>query len=353
MSTLAPETLQTTNEPPKSSRLVLPNVEPSGQVAFDRQSLEDLLAGKSNARIRVGNQPAELHRIAPQSGHSVVPVARDGGYKLSLGSRDVYLDSAGKCVEVCEPATGKRFHPRNIAIQSFVEGLASSGIGANLGQNPERTENPQILPVSYQLPSTPSQARPPASETAILPKSPSAAWYLNTSDLITTPSLRKKGVPAEQIVGFANLVEKVFQRHGMALNSAQVIAITATALQENALSPKWTAGGLGTFQHTSGRADALRQFMAVYRGRYSGASDLESQIAFVAHEMFGLDGFSGMKGATYSHAGAPFRNATTVNGAMRAMKIFEGYGEPGNRYVFARELERILKRNQNDAPPAT
>ena len=345
MSTLAPPTPTSLNV---HSRLVLPSLEPTGQVTFNRQSLEDLLAGQSNARVWVGNQPAELHRIALQSRDLVLAVARDGGYKLNLGSRDVYLDSTGKCVEVREPATGKRFHPRNIAIETFVEGLASWGIRANL------VENTQIREVSYPTPRTSNQTQP-AIQSAILHQhqQSNAAWYLSTSDMGKTPHLAAKGVSAEQIVNFANLVEKVFQRHGMALNPAQVIAITATALQENAFSPKWTAGGLGTFQHTSVRADALRKFMPAYRGRYPGASDLESQIAFAAHEMFGLDGFSGMRGASYNHAGVPFQNATTVTEAMRAMKIFEGYGVPGNRYIFARELESVLQRGKYDPLPVS
>jgi hypothetical protein len=330
-----------TNRP---GSLVLPSVASSGQVTFNPESLNNILAGQPNARIEVGNQQAELRRITPASSGMAVPLSRVGGYVLNLASRDVYLDSAGKCVEVHDLTTGKRFHPRNIVIQSFVEGLASSGIRA--GVEVSNYTNP----VSYQ-PQTPlSSAESP--ETAILPQLSNAEWYLTPSNMRHTPHLANKGVSDQKIINFANLVEKVFQRHDMPLNRAQIIAITATALQENALESGWTTGGLGAFQHTSARADALQRFMPAYRRQFEGASNLEAQIAFVAHEMFGLPEFSGMRGATYTHAGAPFRNSKSVAEAMNAMRIFEGYGDPGNRYRFARELEQILHQRENTTMPA-
>jgi hypothetical protein len=322
----------------------LPNLAPSGQVTFNPESLDKILAGKTNARIEVGNQPAELRRITPESSGMAVPLFRDGGYVLNLASREVYLDSAGKCVEVRDPNTGERFHPRNLVIQSFVEGLTSSGISARLGGNAE------IHQVSYQSGSPSSSAQSP--ETAILQQSSKAEWYLTPPDMRHSPHLANKGVSDEKIINFANLVEKVFQRHGMMLNRAQIIAITATALQENAFGSEWTAGGLGAFQHTGVRADALRRFMPCYQRHYAGASNLEAQIAFVAHEMFGLPEFPGMRGATYQHAGAPFQNASSVTDAMRAMRIFEGYGLAGNRYFFAKELEHILYQKEKTPTPA-
>jgi len=322
----------------------LPDVAPSGQVTFNPESLNNILAERPNAPIEVGNQQAKLSRITPGSSGMAVPLSRDGGYVLNLGSRDVYLDSAGKCVEVRDPSTGKRFHPRNIVIASLLEELASSGIRAGLGGNAE------IHPVSFSAGPPSSSAQLPA--IAILPRSSSAEWYLTPSNMRHTPHVANKGVSDQKIINFANLVEKVFQRHDMPLNRAQIIAITATALQENALESGWTTGGLGAFQHTSVRADALQRFMPAYRRQFEGASNLEAQIAFVAHEMFGLPEFSGMRGATYQHAGAPFRNSKSVAEAMNAMRIFEGYGDPGNRYRFARELEQILHQRENTPTPA-
>jgi len=183
-----------------------------------------------------------------------------------------------------------------------------------------------------------------STETAILRQESGPAWYLEPFNRTTARFLTDKGVSPEQIAGFANLVEKVYARHGMTLNRAQVIALTATAIQENSLSSKQTAGGLGAFQHTQSRATALRRFTPTYKSEYPGASDLEAQIAFTVHEKFGLEGFSGIRGGTHREAGALFRSATTVDQAMRAMRMFEGYGDAGNRHRFARELERLLKR---------
>jgi hypothetical protein len=325
--------------------LVFPSRGPSGQVTFHPESLNTILAGQPIAPIKVGNQESVLCRIPLGSSGMAAPLFRDGGYQLKFASREVYLDSSGTCVEVRDLTTGQRFHPRNLVVQSFLERFAAAGIKPGLGG-----ENTQIQPISYQ-PNT-ALGLPQSTNTAIFPKSSSAEWYLLPRDKRHTPHLARKGVSDEEITNFANLVERVFQRHGMTLNRAQIIAITATSLQENALRPDLTEGGLGAFQHIGVRADALRRFMPAYRQQFGGASNLEAQIAFVAHEMFGLRGFPGMRGATYKHAGNPFRNSKSVTDAMSAMGIFEGYGDSGKRYLFAKELDQILHQREKALPPA-
>lgn len=331
-----PELSETSLTPP-----LRPEVAPSGQLTFSAETLGTLLSGQSTVPVQVGSQSAELRRIAPGVVGLAQPLFQQGGFEVAVGPRNIYLDNAGRCVEVRDATTGSRFHPRNIVIQSFLEGVVSAGIqGTGKGAVPFEG----VTPVAARPAPLGSLMQSPPPQTAILRQESGPAWYLEPFNRTTARFLTDKGVSPEQIAEFANLVEKVYARHGMTLNRAQVIALTATALQENALSSKQTAGGLGAFQHTQSRATALRRFTPTYKSEYPGASDLEAQIAFTVHEKFGLEGFSGIRGGTHREAGALFRSATTVDQAMRAMRIFEGYGLAGNRYRFARELEQLLKR---------
>lgn len=289
-----------------------------------------------------GRDPATLQRVAD-------------GYLLKTERLTVRLDSAGGCTGFTDPA-GREVSRRFIGGQLLLERLQWWGIASTTEQeraSPGTAPMPPlgqrtVVPAVFTLPPR-SGFGPPENAPDSGSPSPAPTALQIAAVSRDTPSLLAKGVSATRINEFMTLAQNVFDRFGVPLNQAQLAALTGCCLQENTLSPAWTSGGRGICQWTADRAHNFDGFLAQHRQRYNPAASVtEGQLAYVIHEMRGIEGIrENGGGSEYARAGGAFLRATSVDNAMKAMKDYLRYGEPGKRYQFGNEIYwKLSQRDQ-------
>lgn len=139
---------------------------------------------------------------------------------------------------------------------------------------------------------------------------------------------------------FTDVVVQFFKKKGIQLNNAQIAAVVGTCLQENNLcsSDAGVNTGIGICQWMGDRRQNLIGFIRKHK-----LNGVAGNLEFMYHEMFGQPG-DGFGGGSERHAGQLFLNARSLGAAMGALKAYERYGDPGNRYRFAEAIYAQLQR---------
>lgn len=308
---------------------------------LDGDTLSRLTEGRGAVPIVIGGRdPGTLQRVTD-------------GYLLKTERLTVHLDTAGACTRFTDPA-GREASRRFIGGELLLERLQRWGIASTTDQEQASpgvamTAPPRqgtVVPAVFTpLPTRGGFNSPENTPDAGSP-SPGQSVMQIAAISRDTPSLLAKGVSASRINEFMTLARTVFDRFGVPLNQAQLAALTGACLQENALSTAWTSGGRGICQWTADRARNFDGFFSQYRQRYNpNASVTEGQLAYIIHEMKGIEGIRG-NGAGSEHARgcSAFLRATSLNDALRGMKDYLRYGEPGKRYHFGKEIYGMLSQ---------
>ncbi len=304
----------THSRPDSSIGLPLPAVTSTGK------GLAALLESKSEVVALIGGRSEDA---------AVVRRTTEGGYEVKTPRVTAVFDSSGVCTGF-RNAQGDQMSSRNLGGNLLLEKIERWGL---VEDKRHQGESQVALTGSEAL--TPAIMRPQ-----------STPWILAVGS--DTPFLRQKGVSSSAITAFMKEAETIFARHGHSLTREQVVALTATCLQENALSTGRTAGGLGICQWNGSRETNYHLFARQYARLHPGTSTVGTQLAYVLHEMGEDVGPRGAGKGVRSEAGEMFLKATSVEEAMNALAKYEGYGNAGNRYRFARELDRGLRRPNVD-----
>ncbi len=284
------------------------------------KSLTALLESKSEVAALIGGRSGDA---------AFVRRTTEGGYEVRTPRVTAVFDSSGVCTGF-RNAQGDQMSSRNIGGSLLLEKIERWGLVEDEG----RQGGVRMGPTDSEGP-VPAIMRPQ-----------STPWILAVGS--DTPFLRQKGVSSSAITSFMKEAETIFARHGHTLTREQVVALTATCLQENALSTGRTAGGLGICQWNGTRETNYYLFARQYANLYPGTSTVGTQLAYVLHEMGEDVGPRGAGKGVRSAAGDMFLNATSVEEAMKALAKYEGYGNAGNRYRFARELDHGLRQPNLD-----
>ena len=273
-------------------------------------------------------------------GESGKLTAQTGGFVLATDRFRMSFDLDGQVVGVSNPQ-GAPLSVRNMSVKLLLDRLSRFGIN-----RAEKDSSTTVGAGGTQLPE-PVQ---PSSATTGPASTPSPSTAPDSQPMrigpITShqyPSLLRKGVSHESINSFMQTVQSVFRRHGVELNAEHLAVITGNCLQENSLKTGPSTHGVGICQWTKSRATALERSGGAYRSLYPQASALETQAAFMLHEMGRNVGVAGAGFGIHKAAGDILLTAKTFPQAAAWMFEYERYGTEGARKLFAAEILRALQ----------